>query len=197
MPKSLIIGSGIAGIATAIRLAHKGHEVHVFEANDYPGGKLTSFSKEGYRFDAGPSLFTLPTLVTELFELCGEKYKSHFSFKRMETICNYFWEDGTRFEMPASKAEQVEVLSNAFEESASSIEEYLNESQMKYEMTAPIFVEKSLHKLSTYFNLGTLKALVRAPRFGLLSTLNDINEKKFSNPKLIQLLNHLVQIQMY
>ena len=61
-----IIGSGIAGIASAIRLAQKGYAVTVFEANDYPGGKLSEFRLGDYRFDAGPSLFTLPDLVEEI-----------------------------------------------------------------------------------------------------------------------------------
>ena len=63
MKKVAVIGAGIAGIASAIRLAHKGFEVSVFEANAYPGGKLSTFQLKGYRFDAGPSLFTLPHLV--------------------------------------------------------------------------------------------------------------------------------------
>ena len=56
MKKAIIIGSGIAGIAASIRLSVQGYDVHVFEKNDYPGGKLSAFEKNGYRFDAGPSL---------------------------------------------------------------------------------------------------------------------------------------------
>ena len=67
--KVIIVGSGIAGIATSIRLAKKGYEVTVFEANAYPGGKLSAFNLGAYRFDAGPSLFTMPQFVEELFEL--------------------------------------------------------------------------------------------------------------------------------
>ena len=61
--KAIIIGSGIAGLAAAIRLRVQGFEVSVFEANDYPGGKLSSFAVDGYVFDAGPSLFTQPKNV--------------------------------------------------------------------------------------------------------------------------------------
>ena len=58
--KAIIIGSGIAGMATAIRLAVQGFAVEVYEANDRPGGKLGAFEKQGYHFDSGPSLFTQP-----------------------------------------------------------------------------------------------------------------------------------------
>jgi phytoene dehydrogenase-like protein len=58
-----IIGAGIAGMAAGIRLANKGYEVTIFEGNDYPGGKLTELRLGKYRFDAGPSLFTMPDYV--------------------------------------------------------------------------------------------------------------------------------------
>ena len=64
-----IIGAGIAGIASSIRLRMLGHHVRVFESNKYPGGKLTAFEENGYRFDMGPSLFTMPHMIEELFEL--------------------------------------------------------------------------------------------------------------------------------
>ena len=82
--KALIIGAGIAGIATAIRLAVKGYNVEVFEANSYPGGKLSEFEQEGYRFDAGPSLFTMPQYVDGLFTLAGKKPADYFKYRKLE-----------------------------------------------------------------------------------------------------------------
>ncbi|MEM9544964.1 MAG: 1-hydroxycarotenoid 3,4-desaturase CrtD [Bacteroidota bacterium] len=189
MPKSLIIGSGIAGIATAIRLRQKGHEVEVFEANSYPGGKLTSFTIDKFRFDAGPSLFTLPHLVTELFELFDENPKDYFAYHKMKTICNYFWEDGTRFSMPSDRKKQIEGLHATFNESKSKIERYLEKSKLKYERTAPIYLEKSLHKPSTWLSKHVFRALGEIQKYDVFSTLNDVNQKTFTNDKLIQLFN--------
>ena len=58
----IIIGSGIAGMATAIRLAVQGYTVQVFEKNSYPGGKLSAFSNGGYHFDEGPPLLNADNL---------------------------------------------------------------------------------------------------------------------------------------
>ena len=63
---AIIIGSGVAGLATAIRLQLKGYNVTVYEKNDYAGGKLADFKIQGYHFDAGPSLFTQPQNIIEL-----------------------------------------------------------------------------------------------------------------------------------
>jgi len=91
-----IIGAGIAGLASAARMASKGHQVEVWEANEYPGGKLSELKLGEYRFDAGPSLFTMPAYVESLFEIAGEACQNHFTYKRLDVVCNYFWEDGTQ-----------------------------------------------------------------------------------------------------
>ena len=73
--KAIVIGAGVAGLAAAIRLQVMGYTVTVFEKNEYPGGKLSHFELSGYQFDAGPSLFTRPQLIEELFELKDMIYK--------------------------------------------------------------------------------------------------------------------------
>ena len=105
-----IIGAGIAGLATAARLASKGHEVHVFEANGYAGGKLSEFSltvpttqnpkletpnPKVYRFDAGPSLFTMPQYIEDLFHAADVPMNAYFQYETMPDVCHYFWQDGT------------------------------------------------------------------------------------------------------
>ena len=111
--KALIIGSGIAGIASALRLKKKGYDVTIFEANSYPGGKLHVVEKDGYRWDSGPSLFTMPQFVNELFELFDEDPKSYFDYIRKKVVCNYFWEDGTRFSVDSDKEKFVESASKS------------------------------------------------------------------------------------
>ena len=79
--KAYIIGSGIAGIATAIRLAVKNFDVTVFEKNTYPGGKINVLKKDGYTFDTGPSLFVQPNNIEELFKLAGEDIREYFKYQ--------------------------------------------------------------------------------------------------------------------
>ena len=59
--------------------------------------------RNGFRFDKGPSLFTLPYLVDELFTLCGEKAEDHFKYQQLKIITNYFWEDGISISTYADK----------------------------------------------------------------------------------------------
>ena len=80
--ESNVIGSGIGGISAAIRLRNMGFNVNVFEKNKNPGGKLNTFKLGDYRFDAGPSLFTMPNLVDELFTMSGENPRNFFKYKK-------------------------------------------------------------------------------------------------------------------
>ena len=91
---AVIIGAGVAGLASAIRLAVQGYNVQVHERNTYPGGKLNAFEKEGFHFDTGPSLFTQPENIEELFELAGEPIDKYFSYQRLDVACKYFFENG-------------------------------------------------------------------------------------------------------
>jgi phytoene desaturase len=189
MSKAVVIGAGIAGIASALRLKRKGYEVTVFEANAYPGGKLHAFELEGYRFDAGPSLFTMPWLVDELFELYGLDPKLFFRYKDKPVLCNYFWEDGTRFAAKADRQQFAKEASEQFDTSEQNVLSYLDNAQRKYDLTASLFLEKSLHKASTYLSLDTLKAILSISRLSINNTLNEVNEKHFNDPRLVQLFN--------
>lgn len=189
MPSAIIIGAGIAGIATSLRLRASGYEVQVFEANEYPGGKLHAFRLGGYRFDAGPSLFTLPELVTELFGLFGDEPADHFNYCQKKTVCNYFWEDGTRFSVSADQGEFVKSASETFGVEPERLQKYLRSSQKKYELTAPLFLEKSLHKIGTYLSADTLRALVKMPQLHIGRSLDQVNRQSLGEPHLVQMFN--------
>ena len=189
MKKVAIIGAGIAGIASAIRLAHKGLDVSVFEANAYAGGKLSSFEIKGYRFDAGPSLFTLPNLVTELFELVGKNPTGFFEYEQLTEVCRYFWEDNTRLTAYAEPQKFTKEVEKITGEPAEKITQFLKDSAFKYEVLDGLFLQDSLHKLSTWTSKKALKGYLNLPKLGIFGTMNDANKKLFKNPKIVQLFN--------
>ena len=189
MPHALVIGAGIGGIATSLRLRKKGYDVTVLEANNYHGGKLHAIEQDGYRFDLGPSLFTMPHLVTELFELYGEDSQKYFQFKQKEVICNYFWEDGHTFSVTSDSQKFVLDAAQSFLEQPQKIESYLQRNQKKYDLTAGLFLEKSLHKLSTYLSIQTINSILQIGSLHINESLDSVNKKYFKNPKLVQLFN--------
>jgi phytoene desaturase len=184
-----IIGAGIAGIASAIRLRMLGHQVRVFESNKYPGGKLTAFEENGYRFDMGPSLFTMPQMIEELFELTKQPIDKYFSYQKKENICSYFFEDGTFFLAPGDKEKFIKKATQTFDVSENKLRNYLARSKKKYDLTASLFLEKSLHKKETYLTLDTLKALINISKLDIKDSLSSLNEKTFKDQRLVQFYN--------
>lgn len=187
--KVLVIGSGIAGLAAAVRLRIKGYEVHVFEKNAYPGGKLTVLESNGFRFDAGPSVFTLPELVTELFELAGKSPKNYFDYIRHPVSAKYFWNDGTIFTAPASKELFIKAASEQFDEPKENIRKYLNDSERKFLISKPVFLDKSVHLKKNYFSKEYLKSYPALVTMDIFKSLHKTNKKFIRHPKLVQILD--------
>ena len=187
--KVAIIGSGIAGIATSIRLKAKGFDVTVYEKNSFPGGKLSSFKLGEFRFDAGPSLFTMPQYVDELFEISGENPKEHFKYKKKKIACKYFWEDESIFNAYSDKEKFYDECENKFNVERKQIKKYLNKAKKKFDLTRKIFLEKSLHKLNSFINYETVKALFNLNIYQINKNLNEVNQKEIEEKHLVQLFN--------
>ena len=89
-----MIGAGVGGLAVAIRLAGAGHHVEVFERSSSVGGKLGRYERDGFRFDTGPSLLTLPHLLREVVDV---------PMRRLDPIARYRFADGTWWDAPAGQ----------------------------------------------------------------------------------------------
>ena len=183
----VIIGSGVAGLASAIRLGAAGHKVTVVEANDYVGGKLTAKNIGRYRFDLGPSVFTMPHLIEELTLISKQELK--FEYLTLDKICNYFYEDGTTLSAYPDKEKFATEVHNKLGETKESVYEQLKYSATAYELIGELFMEQSLHKLSNFLNLKTAKALLNIRKLKLNKTMNEANNARFKNKKTVQLFN--------
>lgn len=193
--KAAIIGSGIAGIACSIRLAMQGFEVDVYEANSTPGGKITSFRKDGFRFDKGPSLFTMPELVEELFELAQRDPRTYFHYKSLAIACQYFYEDKTTLTAYTNVHQFSQEVMHKLGIKAKIIENYLARSNKLFELTKTTFLEHSLHQWGTYCTKNTLKLLYHILELPLLRSFHQSNTIQLKHPKLIQLFNRFATYQ--
>jgi phytoene desaturase len=187
--RAAVVGAGIAGIASAIRLAVKGYAVDVYEGNAYPGGKLTTIEKKGYRFDAGPSLFTLPHLVDDLFRLAGRTPADYFEYQKLPETCRYFYEDGTHFIADSEPEKLAATIEKHLGEPAEHVLTHLRDSAVKYDVTEKLFLHRSLHKLGTYFNKDALKGYLNLHRLDAFRSMSKANAARFRDPRVVQLFN--------
>lgn len=187
--QAVVIGSGVAGLATAIRLAKAGFSVQVFEKNSYPGGKLSAIEADGYFFDAGPSLFTQPHLLEELFESCGEALSDYLSYKKIDEACHYFYENGKQLIAYTDKNKFANELQDKLGEDKESLNRYLYEAERVYNNIGEIFLNKSLHKASTWLSASVLKAIGTTKLSYITSTLHQHNAAKFKTAEAVQLFD--------
>jgi phytoene desaturase len=88
----VVVGGGVGGLLAAIRLRAAGHEVVVLERLNQMGGKLATYEREGFTFDIGPSLLTLPALIDEVFQLVGTSLDAQVQLQRLNPQFRYFWQ---------------------------------------------------------------------------------------------------------
>ena len=91
----VVVGAGLGGLAAAIRLAAAGERVTVLERDQRPGGRAGRLERDGYAFDTGPSVLTMPALVAELYALCGERMDEHLDWIRLDPAYRASFHDGS------------------------------------------------------------------------------------------------------
>lgn len=186
---AVIIGSGVGGLATACRLAAQGYQVTVLEANDYPGGKLAELTIDGFRFDAGPSLFTMPHFLDDVFRAAGKNPRDYYQYQRLEKSCHYLFEDGTRLNAWSDIEKFADEAQMKLGVSRHEVVDYLKRSKAIYERAGYIFLQNSLHRWRTWLRTEVVKALPYIPTLGLFSTMHGRNKKSFTDGRLVQLFD--------
>jgi len=175
LKKVLVIGAGLGGLAAAVRLARNGFAVEVWEKNAGPGGKAKELRLDGFRWDTGPSLLTMPYVLRELFAAANERMEDHLDLVRLESACRYFWTDGTVFDENAAFWSQPETA--RFLEYARGIYELSGEAYL----TRPpgdfwrAFTPRNWPKLRHLGKVATTRSLAREV------------ERRFTDPHLRQI----------
>src|SRR3954468_9266294 len=95
MAHIVVVGAGLGGLSTAVRLAGGGHRVTLLEKNHLPGGKMNLVEANGFRFDTGPSLVTLPGVISDTFRAAGRRMEDYLTLKPLEPVARYRFSDGS------------------------------------------------------------------------------------------------------
>lgn len=149
--EAVVIGAGLAGLASSCLLARRGYEVTVLEKNSTPGGKMQELQMDSYRFDTGPSLFTMPFILKKLFEECGERFDDYLELTEPDPLCRYFFPDGTIFNNYAERDQSLAEIEKFAPEDREAYARFLDYSEGLYNKTADAFL------FNTLFSLRDLK----------------------------------------
>lgn len=183
--KIAIIGSGFSGMSAAAYAARDGHEVHVYEKHDQPGGRARQFSTPGgFVFDMGPSWYWMPDIMDKFFEDFNYKTSDFFELVSLNPQFDILFSDG-KLSIP----ENYEELKNLFEEtepgSAKQLDRFMKSAKYKYEVGMQDFVNKPCYSWSEFLSLKIAKS---ALQLDLLTNFRSYVAKYFSHPKLKALM---------
>jgi phytoene desaturase len=188
MSRVVVIGAGAAGLATAARLAVKGHSVQMLEQSDSIGGKLATYRRDGFAFDTGPSLFTLPAVYRDLFLKTGNAFEEEVDLQPVEPAFGYRFADGSSVTMPGvDPARCARALGDAFgEQSAAEWRALMDRAGKMWRLTREPFLQSPLEGWRTLLPLAK-PADVRT--IAPWSTLRGLGRSMLSDPRAVTLLD--------
>ncbi len=106
----VVIGSGFGGLAAAIRLAIRGHDVNLIDKRDKPGGRAYVYTQDGFTFDGGPTVITAPSMITDLFSLAGRNVDDYLTLIPVNPFYRIFFHDQTHFDYSGDSATMIDNI---------------------------------------------------------------------------------------
>ncbi|MEM8550277.1 MAG: phytoene desaturase family protein [Verrucomicrobiota bacterium] len=187
MSPAVVIGGGLGGLSAAIHLRVAGHDVLLLEKNATLGGKCNHMEWEGFQFDTGPSLLTLPHILDGVFTAAGKNRADYLELIRLAPACRYTFADGTRFDAPGDIDGFRAAVAKTFPEDCAALDKFLRDGQTLWDISGPMFLFNRF-RLSNAFRVGPLKAL-RGLSALMPQSLEQALKKQFRDPRLIQLFS--------
>jgi len=141
--KVIVIGAGLGGLSAAISLKQSGYDVEIFEKNDKIGGKLNVLKQQGYTFDLGPSILTLPHVFERLFERSGKRMKDYISIRPLRPHWRNFFEDGTVVDL-YPELDKMAAEARKVGEDPANVQRFLDYSGRLYDLVNAGYFEQGL-----------------------------------------------------
>ncbi|WP_130807725.1 phytoene desaturase family protein [Senegalia massiliensis] len=189
--KVLVIGSGLGGLSTAISLASEGYDVEIFEKNNKIGGKLNLLEKEGFKFDLGPSIFTMPHIFNELFENAGKNMDDYFRLIPVKPHWRNFFEDNKVIDLVPVTMKNKFRVNGVSEKDKRDLEDFLTYSKKLYDLVDEGYFSKGLDTFKDNIKeYGFIKLLKDLDG---LSTVDSQVKKYIDNNYLRDIINFFVK----
>ena len=185
-----VIGAGLGGMSAAISLASRGYSVEIFEKNDKVGGKLNLIQKEGFSFDLGPSIVTLPHIFQELFSQADKQFEDYVQLEPLSVHWRNFFEDGKVIDLVGDYDNQKRILSGIDPDSPRQFTRFLNYAQEQYRAVVPSYFRKGSDSLLQIIIGTPLRDLIR---FDWSHTMHQSVNRFFTNSYLREIFAYFVK----
>ena len=179
VPLALVVGAGFGGLAAAIRLSAMGYRVQVLEKLDGPGGRAYVRRQDGFTFDGGPTIITVPFLFEELWGLCGRKLSDDIDLRLMDPFYRVRFDDGTHFDYSGDPERMRAEVARLSPDDVAGFDQFVAEADLCYQLG---FEALGCKAFDSIFDL--LAALPSMARMRAWRTMHGLVASYFKHPKL-------------
>ena len=186
----VVIGAGLGGLSAAISLASEGFTVQLLEKNDKVGGKLNIMTQDGFTFDLGPSILTMPHIFEALFSRVGKNMADYVGIEKVEPHWRNFFEDGSVIDLCADTENQRRELDKLGPDTFAEFERFMAYSRKLGSETEAGYFAKGL---DTFWELLKFYGPLRSLNFDVFRNMDQGVRRFISNPKLVDILNYFIK----
>ena len=161
---AIVIGAGLGGLAAAMRLGAKGYRVTVVDRLDMPGGRGSSITQAGYRFDLGPTIVTVPKVLRELWAACGRDFDRDVDLRAMDPFYEIRWPDGSHFTARQSTDAMRAEVARLSPSDLPGYDKFLKDSERRYTFGFEDLGRRSMHQLWELIKVLPTFAMLRADK---------------------------------
>lgn len=190
MQKVVVIGAGLGGMSAAIMLAQSGFEVTLLEKNAQVGGKLNLLETQGFRFDLGPSIFTLPQIFRPIFDHDGKRFEDYITLERVDPQWRNFFEDGTVFDLWEGEEDMRRELARFGADGFEDYRQFLAYSRKQYEIVERGYFREGL---DTFWEFVRFYGARDARGLDYLHSMSGGIQKRIGNPYLRAMLEYFIK----
>ena len=200
-PHVIVIGSGIGGLAAAVRLAAKGAQVTLLEQLPQVGGKLNQWivphpdrpsDERPFRFDTGPSLITLPFVFKDLFEAAGEDVRHHLPITKLDPISRFQWSDGSALQFHPDLDQTLLQINRFAPDDVQGFKKLFDYGRHIWELAGESFLantpEQMIRGEGGFDLLASLRSISIPFRIGMFRKFADVINKHIKHPRLREVL---------
>jgi diapolycopene oxygenase len=191
-----VIGGGLGGLAAACTLAARGHDVVLVERNSWLGGKAALLEDRGYRFDMGPTILTLPSVLARIFAEAGRRLEDHLDLVPLDPQWRCFFTDGSRLDLQANVEQMKRSLEAYAPGSAAGYERFLHLAERLHAISKRFYFYRPIGSVWDMMNVGEAlkpKMLGDLVAMRFHSTVAGTVRKFVPDPRVAQMLDHFTQ----
>lgn len=186
----VVIGAGLGGLSAAISLASEGFQVELLEKNDKVGGKLNILTRDGFTFDLGPSILTMPHIFEALFSRVGKRMADYMTIETVEPHWRNFFEDGTVIDLCADPEQQRRELEKLGPNVHADFQRFMAYAKQLGQQTEAGYFE---HGLDGLWQLLKFYGPIRSFNFDVFRSMDQGVRRFISDPKLVDILNYFIK----